>query len=179
EYYENPIDRKDGSQRFIAWHNSVLHDDVGEIIGLFSSGEDITEQKQAEEALIEKETKYRTLFEDSIDGLALVDPETGIILDCNQALAKLVDRTKVELIGQPQRILHPVADPEARFSPTFNNHKSDAQGKRVETQIITKSSELKEVVILARIYELDGKKIIHSIFRDVTVKIKAEQTFRR
>ncbi len=48
KYFENPIVRKDGEIRIIAWHNSVLHNESGEIIGLFSSGEDITERKMAE-----------------------------------------------------------------------------------------------------------------------------------
>ena len=47
-YYENNVVRKDGRQRLIAWHNSVLRDDGGEIVGLFSSGQDITEQKEIE-----------------------------------------------------------------------------------------------------------------------------------
>jgi len=42
EYYENKVSRKDGSQRHVAWHNSVLRDEQGEIIGVFSSGEDLT-----------------------------------------------------------------------------------------------------------------------------------------
>ena len=54
-YYENPIARKDGSMRTIAWHNSVLHDASGRISGLFSSGEDITERKHMEQELIRLE----------------------------------------------------------------------------------------------------------------------------
>ncbi len=51
EYFENQILTKNGKKRYIAWHNSVLRDEAGTIIGTFSSGEDITERKQAEEAL--------------------------------------------------------------------------------------------------------------------------------
>ena len=55
EYYENPIVRKDGSGRMMAWHNSVLRDSAGQIVGLFSSGEDITDRKRMEEELIRLE----------------------------------------------------------------------------------------------------------------------------
>lgn len=51
KYYENPIIRKDGSVRLIAWHNSLLHGESGTITGVFCSGEDITERKAAEEKL--------------------------------------------------------------------------------------------------------------------------------
>ncbi|MBP2030169.1 PAS domain S-box-containing protein [Methanohalophilus levihalophilus] len=51
EYYENPIACKDGSERIISWQNSSLIDDNGQIYGILSSGEDITEKKKAEAAL--------------------------------------------------------------------------------------------------------------------------------
>lgn len=37
EYYENPVLTKDGKERIIAWHNSVLRNPVGEIVGTLGS----------------------------------------------------------------------------------------------------------------------------------------------
>jgi PAS domain S-box-containing protein len=51
EYYENPVLTKGGEERLIAWHNTLLRDDTGQIVGTLSSGEDITERKQAEQIL--------------------------------------------------------------------------------------------------------------------------------
>jgi PAS domain S-box-containing protein len=51
EYYENLVLTKRGEQRIIAWHNTILMDDEGTIVGTLSSGEDITERKRAEEKL--------------------------------------------------------------------------------------------------------------------------------
>jgi len=50
-HYENPILTKSGETRLIKWNNSILKGVEGEIIGAASIGEDITERKQAEEAL--------------------------------------------------------------------------------------------------------------------------------
>jgi PAS domain S-box-containing protein len=47
-YYENPVLTKHGEERLIAWHNTVVRDSQGRIISTLSSGEDITERKQAE-----------------------------------------------------------------------------------------------------------------------------------
>lgn len=55
EDYENFIVTKSGEKRFIAWHNTTLFDDKGSIIGTLSSGNDITEKKQAEMELIRTE----------------------------------------------------------------------------------------------------------------------------
>jgi len=49
--YENSILRKDGSERVIAWTNTVLRNSIGEIIGSLSSGEDITERLNSEKQL--------------------------------------------------------------------------------------------------------------------------------
>lgn len=51
EYYENDIVSRNGVRRTIAWHNSIARDENGEIIGLISSGEDITDRLKLEETL--------------------------------------------------------------------------------------------------------------------------------
>ncbi len=48
KYYESHILTKEKKERLIAWSNSVLRNDKGEIIATLSSGEDITDLKQAE-----------------------------------------------------------------------------------------------------------------------------------
>jgi len=47
EYHVNPIRTKSGGQRLIEWHNFLVFDDVGNAVGIFSSGLDITEQDTA------------------------------------------------------------------------------------------------------------------------------------
>ncbi len=51
EYHEGTVLTKDGKRRLVAWHNSVLKDEKGNIKSILSSGEDITERKEAEEAI--------------------------------------------------------------------------------------------------------------------------------
>lgn len=44
EYYENPVITKSGEERLISWHNTILHDEKGDIMATLSSGEDITRE---------------------------------------------------------------------------------------------------------------------------------------
>jgi PAS domain S-box-containing protein len=48
-YIENPILTKSGEERLIGWHNTLLRDEEGHVIGTLSSGEDITERKRSED----------------------------------------------------------------------------------------------------------------------------------
>ena len=49
EYYENPVLTRNGAERIIAWHNTVLYNEIGNVEAILSSGEDITDRKRAEE----------------------------------------------------------------------------------------------------------------------------------
>ncbi|MGD9654615.1 MAG: EAL domain-containing protein [Sulfuricurvum sp.] len=48
EYLENQVRTKSGEKRIIAWHNAILKNTEGKIIGTFSSGEDITKIRESE-----------------------------------------------------------------------------------------------------------------------------------
>ncbi|HOW17538.1 MAG TPA: PAS domain S-box protein, partial [Phycisphaerae bacterium] len=48
-YYQNAVLTRDGRTRMMAWHNTVVRDASGRIVGTLSSGEDITERLRAEE----------------------------------------------------------------------------------------------------------------------------------
>ena len=151
-----------------------LTDKDGQIIGTFGVSKNITESKKLEEALRQSEEKYRKQFEESIDAIFLADAETGILIDCNKAAAKLVGREKSEIIGQHQRILHPPSEIINGQSRTFLEHKKAKEGQTLESQIITKSGEIRDVEIKASVYEIENQKIVYALFHDVTEQKRIE-----
>ncbi|MBT3538879.1 PAS domain S-box protein [Candidatus Parcubacteria bacterium] len=79
EHYENPIVTKSGEKRLISWYNTFLKDDSGKIIGILSSGEDVTEAKKVEEDLKDSEEKYKTLAQASPDCIKVLDKNGRVV----------------------------------------------------------------------------------------------------
>jgi PAS domain S-box-containing protein len=114
-----------------------------------------------------------------MDAILLADVETGTIIDCNRAASELVGRKKSELIGRHQRILHPSKEVEGEFSRTFKQHRKAKEGEVLETQILTKDRDIREVAVKANIFELGGKRLIQGIFRDITKRKEMEDAVER
>lgn len=78
EYYENKVRTKNGEQRLFAWHNTLLYDDQGNIIGTLSSAEDITDRKRNEEEMVRMRNLLNNIFNSMPSVLVGVDPEGRI-----------------------------------------------------------------------------------------------------
>ena len=75
--------------------------------GLIIIARDVTEQKIAEDAQVEAETRFRAAFERSPLGIALITLE-GHIIDANAAFSEMAGRTEEELIGvNLELLIHP------------------------------------------------------------------------
>ncbi|MCW4005882.1 MAG: PAS domain S-box protein [Candidatus Bathyarchaeota archaeon] len=110
---------------------------------------------------------YRRLFEGAMDAIVLSDAETGVILGCNQEATKLTGRSKSELIGMHHSLLYPKDQTEkvARFKA----HLKERLGTVIETVMVTKSGERRDVAIKSNFVEVKGQKIVQCVFRDITV----------
>lgn len=123
---------------------------------------------------------YRKFFEQGIDPILIVDPESGNILECNQVAAGLVERTKDELIGQHESILYSPQESEYGVTKSFKDQLTHLKkdGIELETKVITKSGKIKDVLIKANLMDVGGKKIVYGSLRDVTQQKQAEAALR-
>ncbi|MFB2835300.1 PAS domain S-box protein [Floridanema evergladense] len=81
----------------------------------FSFSKNITERKQAEEALRRSELRFRRLFENSQVGIVLTRIEDGLILDANQKFLELTG------YSSPDRVI------KKKYTTDFYIHQSDRQ----------------------------------------------------
>ncbi len=119
--------------------------------------------------LEELEQKYKIIFEAVGDAIFVADIETGLIVDCNLEATKLVHRDRSDIIGKHQSILNPKQESDGDFSRIFQEH-AQGNAELIETKIITSNMELRDVAVKAGVFELNGKKMMVGIFRDVTVQ---------
>ena len=100
EYYENPVRTRSGEERLVAWHNSIIRDKDGNIIGGLSAGEDITERKQNERERQQREQYQRALLDNFPFAVWLKDTESRF-LAVNQGFVQLFgQRNADELVGK-------------------------------------------------------------------------------
>jgi len=99
--------RRDGSTFPVLATCSPLHDWQGTQIGIVGVSVDITERKQAEEALQQSEARFRTAFEDAAIGMTLV-ALSGRLRQVNTAFRALLGYSKDELLELDfQALTHP------------------------------------------------------------------------
>ncbi len=99
EYFENPVLRSDGSDRIIQWHNSLIRNEVGHIIGTLSSGIDVTEERRAQEQLRRSEFHYRLLFENAGMGIGYYGPD-GRAITFNRMALSYLGKTEDQVVGR-------------------------------------------------------------------------------
>lgn len=67
--------RRNGERVWLTWANKPILNEAGQLIEILSVGTDITELKQAEEALRENELKFRQIVENANDIIYMLTPE--------------------------------------------------------------------------------------------------------
>ncbi len=112
DYSERAVITRKGNKRLVAWRANLLYDENKEIIGLISSGVDITERKQAEEALRESEERYRMLVERSNLGIAITRYPPLQIVYMNQAVQKTMGFSAKEMESFSSKQVNALFHPE-------------------------------------------------------------------
>ncbi len=133
---------------------------------------ELATRKPADDALRESEEKYRTLFEMESDALALVDIETGDILEVNKALVDLYgyDRTEIchmkntDFSAEPEKTRSATADRLERIPVRYHKKKD---GTIFPTEIT------------GNIFKYRGRDVHIAAMRDISERRRVEEELIR
>jgi PAS domain S-box-containing protein len=170
--------KKDGTLFPTFMQNSLLRSEAGDPMGLIATLRDITERKEADQALAESEKRFRLAFENAVDAIFWADAATGLITHCNRAAESLLEKARDEIVGQDQSTLHP-NDSGMDYRALFTKHLAGGQGiGGDEAEVITKSGKIVPVHITASVTSVGGREIIQGVFRDITELKRTEDELR-
>ena len=170
---DTTLTTREGNEAF--YHcvaNVALRDAKGNPTAVLTILRDITDRKLAENALMESEKKYRTLFEDSVEAMSV--SRTGRMIDVNPAWlalhgyrdkSEVLERDVMEFIHPEDR--HILA--ERREAWPHHDFRS------YQIRDIRRDGDIVDIEICASKIALAGQGAILTTLRDITEKKQAER----
>ena len=131
---------------------------------------DITERKRAEEALREREEKYRLLFNMGVNAMFLVDNNTTQILECNNKASQLFGYSPQELLSMKMTDLS--------TTPEATRRACQEKVSKKERVYQKKDGGLISVDITSEHFYLVNRAVHISAIRDITRRKRAEEALR-
>lgn len=177
-HYETTRLRKNGKKINVSLTLSPIFDSAEKLVGISTIARDTTQRKRDEEKLQKSEEKYRTLFEESFDGLFITSPE-GKILDMN--------KKGIEMFGydNKEEILRLDLEKDVYADPSDRKRILDMVNKQgsAEYEIVVKKKNGEKMITYCSLTAVkDENGVINSyrgIIRDITKRKKDEDAIIR
>jgi hypothetical protein len=138
-------------------------------------GQDITERKLAGDALRESEESYRKLFENHSAVKIILDPDTGAILDANDAAAQYYGWTREELKHMKIYQINTLSPEEVNVE--MEKVRSERR-IRFEFRHRRADRSIRDVEVFSSKIEIRGKDVLHSIIHDITERKQGEEELK-
>lgn len=166
---------KDGTAIPLQVTDMPVTNEAGELVGIIGVSFDLTERRQAEQALRDNEKKFRALFENNHAVMLLIDPITGRIVDANQAASVFYGWNIAALIAKDIFEINVLDESDV---------KREMQKALIEEQNYFQfrhclaSGEIRDVEVYSVPIADKGEPLLYSIVHDVTERNRAEQALR-
>ena len=121
----------DGTVRYLHTVGDVIRDDTGAAISLVGTAQDVTDHIEAQSALRDSELRFRSIVEQSPDGISLID-ENGVIVEWNQANRRMTGLSREEVVGKRIWDVHLATLPEEKRVPERLQRTEDAIRAAIE-----------------------------------------------
>ncbi len=167
---------KTGRRVWISWTNRVVTTQTGEI-RVLCVGQDVTDRKQAEDALRESEKRFSRIFRSNPAPQVISHIDTGYIIDVNDRWLDMLGYTRDEMVGRTSREVGGAgiwADPSERGRIVAKLKKYGRfQNEPVEFR--TKSGQPILALWSAEAVEFAGRRVMLSMIYDETTQKQSEK----
>lgn len=182
--WEKRYVRKDGSLTWAKITLSAQRDAEGNVLHFIAIVEDINDRKAAEqslaaaqETLMASEARYHTVFQTSLDGIAISRLDDGRLIDVNQAYLKILGYERDEVIGHTSSELGMWTDAITR-QDTAEMLQGETSLRDVTIPFRRKNGETFWMLLSASVVELDGIPCVLSVIRDTSEMRAAEERIK-
>lgn len=153
----------------------------GKTVRVVGAGVDITERKQAEQALRDSEERFRTVFDSANDAIMILDGSKFI--DCNARAAEMFGcEDKAEVIAHSPADFSPAKQPDGRDSreevKAYNEAALAGTPQRFYWAHVRKDGTAFDAEVSLNALVLKGKTYIQAVVRDITARKQAEEALR-
>ncbi|MBI5673145.1 MAG: PAS domain S-box protein, partial [Nitrospirae bacterium] len=172
---EFALKTKSGAVRYL-----LTSADLAELNGtlcVVTVANDITERKQAEEALRMSEERFAKAFQASPHPVVISELDSGLVVDANDAACQLFAYRKEEVVGRTtQQIgLWPSTEARDRYLKLL---KRQGSVRNVEVALRSKNGEIRQCLLSSELIELHGKQCSVTVGNDITESKRLERALR-
>ncbi|MGM0549169.1 MAG: response regulator [Bacillota bacterium] len=162
--HEFRIITKSGTFKYIKAFGKPVKNAKGKTKEVIGVNYDITERKKYEK-------KFKRIFDESLFGLALINPKTTKAVEFNNTVCELLGYTREEFAQLKIEDYEALADPS---SIRFKLEKlAEGEKLKFETKHIKKDGSLIDVLIKASSINLNGLNLVQIVYVDITEKVEA------
>ncbi len=166
--------RKDGSEAMLHTIGEVIRDASGVPVRMLGIVQDITDRVEAERRIRESEDKFRSMFEQALDGIMIADPVQKRIIEANGAICDMLGYTRDELISLSVEDIHPKEE-LPRMLALFERQLRGETSLGSDVSMLRKDGSVLYVDINASRVSVGGKQCLMGIFHDITARKQAAE----
>jgi two-component system cell cycle sensor histidine kinase/response regulator CckA len=174
--HEQRFRKPDGSVGVLWVEGSPLYDARGRYEGVLGIATDITERRQAEEAMRASETRYRLMFDKSPLPKWMYDVETLQFLDVNEAAVRDLGYARDEFLTMTIKDIRSPEDVPALLDA---ERRADLLPKFGIWRLRKKSGEFIQVELTKHTFMLGDRVTRLAVGRDVTERLRLEEQLRQ
>lgn len=156
-----------------------LRNEEGKFVGTFGVLTDITDLRKAERERRKSDKKYRTLAEESLQGLTIIQDERYAYV--NPAFGEIVGRSPDEIMAMSPNEAWDIVHPDDRaylLELAEKRKKGEPSPTPYQYRFIRPDGEIRWVEAFSSVIEFEGKRATQVLVIDVTEKKDAERQLR-